>query len=241
MTDQSGSIQGDLSEGLARIAGLVLTEETLHSVLELVVALAKRTIGGVDGCGVTMFRDGKFSTAAHSDELVVLIDAKQYDHGSGPCVSAIEEGKRFRVSDLATDGRWEAFARDATAAGIRSVLSVPFVPVDEPIGALNIYSRAVGAFSEAHEELATLLAQQAGVVLANSQAYDEREEVNEQLREALRSREVIGQAKGILMHRDSISGDDAFTVLRKISQNSNRKLRDVADEIVTSVESGIRE
>jgi GAF domain-containing protein len=121
--------------------------------------------------------------------------------------------------------------------GIQSVLSVPFVPMGEPIGTLNIYSRRVNAFDEQHVGLASLFAQQAAIVIANSVAYSTAVMQNGQLREALDSREIIGQAKGILMERERCSADQAFEILRTVSQRKNRKLRDVAQSVIDTVQA----
>ncbi len=233
MTDD-GIATEELVESLNRFATVLLSEETLSSVLSLVVHLTEQTIAGADGVSVTMILDGRYSTAAQSHDWVERIDKLQYDAKDGPCLSAAEEKRIFRIDDVPTEDRWAEFCREATDAGVKSVLSIPFIPLNEPIGSLNIYSFSRAAFDDVREQVANLLAQQAAIVLANSQAFAGASELNGQLREALASRDVIGQAKGIIMERERVNADAAFDILKSLSQRSNRKLRDVAQEVVKS-------
>ena len=225
----------ELVESLNRFATVLLSEETLSSVLGLVVHLTEQTIAGADGVSVTMILDGRYSTAAQSHDWVARIDKLQYDAKDGPCLSAAEEKQIFRIDDVPTEDRWAEFCREATDAGVKSMLSIPFIPLDEPIGSLNIYSFSRKAFDDVREQVANLLAQQAAIVLANSQAFAGASELNGQLMEALTSRDVIGQAKGIIMERERVDADRAFAILKSTSQRANRKLRDIAQDVVNSV------
>jgi len=227
----------ELVESLNRFATVLLGKETLSSVLNLVVDLTEKTIAGADGVSVTMILDGNYSTAAQSHDWVVRIDRLQYEAKDGPCLSAATERTIYRIDDVALEERWRVFCGAAKAEGVRSVLSIPFIPLNEPIGALNIYSFAGAAFDDVREQVANLLAQQAAIVLANSQAFAGASEMNAQLREALASRDVIGQAKGIIMERERVDPDVAFDILKNLSQRRNRKLRDIAQDIVNSVTS----
>ena len=123
----------------------------------------------------------------------------------------------------------------AEQEGVRSILAIPFVPMGRPIGTLNIYSATVDGFDDTDSEIARLFAEQAAIVIANSAAYADAVTVNGQLNGALESRELIGQAKGILMEREGITADDAFLLLKEVSQRTNRKLRTVAQDVINSV------
>jgi GAF domain-containing protein len=227
--------RADLADSLTRIAGLLLSEEKLDAILELCVSLTSRTLPGADGVSVTLIRDGRFTTAVYSNELTRRVDDWQYATNEGPCLSATTEGQRYLTDNLAEECRWPHFAEMAHAEGIHSVLAIPFLPNGEPIGTLNIYSASPAGFSEDDVEIASLFASQAAIVIANSVAYTTARSANEQLRNALETREVIGQAKGILMEREGCSADEAFGLLRGVSQRTNRKLRDVAQDVVDSV------
>jgi GAF domain-containing protein len=229
------SSHAEVSESLTRIAGLLLSEEKLDAILELCVSLTSRTLPNADGVSVTLLREGRFTTAVYSDERTRRVDAWQYATGEGPCLSAATDGTRYLTAELANESRWPRFGEMAAEEGIHSVLAVPFLPNGEPIGTLNIYGSAPDSFSTDDVEVATLFAGQAAIVIANSVAYSSSQTVNKQLRDALESREIIGQAKGILMERERCSADEAFGLLRGVSQRTNRKLRDVSQDVVDSV------
>jgi GAF domain-containing protein len=223
-----------LFEGLERIAGLAVAHQTVQSMLDVVVSLAKQLVPQSDGVGITLRESQGWSTASHSDDFVVDIDVKQYKRDSGPCVSAAKENRQYRVDDLSAEHRWEGFAEDASPSGVRSVLSTPLVAADAPTGALNIYSFSPEAFGDEAQSIAAVLARHAAIALANKEALGDGELLNAQLREALKSREVIGEAKGILMERDALTSDQAFDALRVLSQGQNRKLREIAQDVVDS-------
>jgi GAF domain-containing protein len=225
-----------LSESLTRIAGLLLSEEKLDAVLELAVSLTSRTLPNATGVSVTLVRDGRYSTAAYSNEVTRRVDMWQYTTGEGPCLAAATEGTTYLVADLAAEDRWPAFAEMAQKEGINSVLSVPFVPMGQSIGALNTYAADADSFDQNSLEVASLFAEQAAIVIANSVAYSTAVLENGQLEEAVSSREVIGQATGILMEREKVPAEEAFEILRNVSMRSNRKVRDVAQEVVDSVQ-----
>ena len=143
------------------------------------------------------------------------------------------------VNAVMTETRddWPKFAQATLAAGMGSVLSSPLSVPERLLGALNIYAADSAHFSRADQKTAGLLAQQASVLLANAVAFAGASALNEQLHEALETRDLIGQAKGILMEREGCDSDHAFDILRRASQRSNRKLRDVASELIQSAQS----
>jgi GAF domain-containing protein len=115
---------------------------------------------------------------------------------------------------------------------VLSVLAVPLIVADQPVGAVNLYSKTSRGFSESDEETALLFSEQAAVACANSEVYWRTYSLTEHLREALESRDTIGQAKGILMARRNCTSDEAFEALRKVSQRRNVKLREIADKVI---------
>jgi GAF domain-containing protein len=221
-----------LFEGLEKIAGLALAQQTVQSMLEVVVSLAKQLVPNSDGVGITLREDHRWTTAAHSDHFVIDVDTKQYKRDSGPCVSAAKDDRMYRIDNLHIDERWPGFADDAEQLGVKSVLSTPLSSGQRPTGALNMYSFATEAFADGAELTATVLARHAAIAIANRRALGDGEHLASQLREAILSREVIGEAKGILMERDGLDSDEAFDALRALSQGQNRKLRTIAEEIV---------
>lgn len=230
MPDRSERL--DLTEIMTRLAGLLFSEETLQSSLELTTRLAHQTIAGSSGAGVTMIRDGKKYTAAYSDALVERADAIQYQLDEGPCLSAWAEDRSFRIDDMATEKRWPRWSPRAAALGLRSCISAPLQVRQGPTGAMKVYSGNPQEYDDRDAEILTLFAEQAGIVLANVEGYWEAQEMSDQLKEALRSRDVIGQAKGMLMEREGLDDEAAFAMLRQASQTQNIKLRDIAQSVV---------
>lgn len=166
-------------------------------------------------------------TRAASGEPAVAVDRVQYDTGQGPCLDTLHQQRTVRLTDLSTERRWPAFTRRVRELGIGSMLAVQLYVHGNELGALNLSSSEVDAFGEDSERIALLFAAHAAVAMAGA-------EQRRDLRSALDSRDQIGQAKGILMERFKITGDQAFVLLVKVSQAGNRKLRDVADELVHS-------
>jgi GAF domain-containing protein len=221
-----------LTEGIAELSRLLVNEEALDDTLHRVADLACRNIGGADLAGVTLLRDGKPTTAVFTDPASPEMDSAQYDTGVGPCLDAWRHQQVFRIDSTADDGQWPAFSQAAADHGIQSTISLPLAVRGNGIGALNLYSKQAAAFSDEDEQVGSLFADQASVALTNAQLYDSAYRLTQQLQEALTSRAVIDQAKGILMGQRGMGVDEAFAVLRTTSQRENRKLRDIAQELV---------
>jgi GAF domain-containing protein len=227
-----GGYTDHLAEGIAELSRLLVNEEALEDTLQRVADLACRNIAGADVAGVTLLQDGKPRTTVYTDPTSPQIDAAQYETGIGPCLDAFRHQQVFRIDSVADDERWPEFSRAAAEHGMHSTISLPLSVRGNGIGALNLYSRQAAAFSNDAEEHGMLFAQQASVALANAQLYDSAYRMTQQLQEALVNRAVIDQAKGMLMARNGVSADEAFDILRTTSQSENRKLRDLARELV---------
>jgi len=135
------------------------------------------------------------------------------------------EQQTVRVPDMAHEDRWPQFAQRASAAGAASMLSFQLFVEGDNLGSLNLYSRQRDAFDDESEHVGLLFASHAVVALADARKV-------QQLQRGLVGRDVIGQAKGILMERFGVTSEQAFRVLTRFSQQNNRKLRDVAEELV---------
>ncbi len=218
------------------LAHVVVPNEDLDATLQRVAELALHEVDDCDMAGITLLRDGRPVTAVFTDPEALEIDAAQYDSGSGPCLDAFRTGEILRITDTIVETRWPEFCVQAAAAGIRSTLSLPLVVGDTSLGALNLYSHAKNGFSE--HATALVFSAQAAVVLANSQAYWAAHHLSAQLEIALASRATIEQAKGILMATHGCTADEAFEMLRTESNKTNRKLREIADDVIRGVEPG---
>ena len=207
------------------------TSETLRRISDvLTTAIPAARYAGL----ALLDDDGRPRTPVATDERVPEIDSAQYESGRGPCLEAWATKRTVRVDvlDEATD-RYPEFVELAGRYGIASTLSLPLVVQGQGIGALNLYAEVEAAFTPDDETLGTDLVTTAAAVLANSGAYWEAVELSHQLGEAMVSRAVIEQAKGMLMAGDdSLTSEDAFTLMRQASQRENVKLRAIAQHIV---------
>jgi anti-anti-sigma factor len=220
--------------GLRRLSSLPADDDVVDGALRLVVSLARTTVGGADGVSVSLRRHGRLSTVAASDQTILDMDADQYATGQGPCVDASVEGHWFHVESLDHEDRWPAFTPRAKKLGINSILSTPLLAQDQPVGALNIYSRTPAAFRPKDQELASVFATEASTILTDAGAGVSDDELAARFQQALQAREVIAMAQGVVMERDGVGRDDAYTVLRRGSQHSDQRLRDRAEDIVAS-------
>jgi GAF domain-containing protein len=221
----------ELQDAVSALSRLLLAEDGLEAALHRVADLAVSVIEACDCCGVSVSSDGKVGSRVTTSEVAQRIDDDQYAADEGPCLTAIRTGQTVKVDSLRAEARWPAFTHRAEAEGIRSSCSVP-LPVDHSIvGALNLYS-ASGPFGDRDEWTAHELAKQAAVTLANAVAFNRMQALVANLTDALASRDVIGEAKGIIMERQRCTPDAAFDILRMASQRQNIKLRALAQQVV---------
>ncbi len=207
-------------------------DATLQETLQRVSDLANAAVSGSDMVGVTMLVEGRTRTAVFTDSEAADIDAAQYDTGIGPCLDAFRHLQVFRIDDMEKDAQWPPFSEAAAARGVQSSVSIPMVAHHEGVGALNFYSRHRAAFSDDDVKVALAFGSQAAIVLANAQAYWDAHQLGQNMIEAMKSRATIEQAKGIIMAAQRCSPDEAFQILVRASQRENRKLRDMAADIV---------
>jgi GAF domain-containing protein len=226
--DYSGQLPAvDLAGLLSGIARDLDSEQTPESTMHALVAAAVDAIPGADAGGITEVRGRgqQLKVRFVTDPLVTELDTAQYDLREGPCLDAAYEHRTVRVSDFATEQRWPSFAARARAAGAGSMLAIQLYVQGEDLGALNMYSRQVKAFDDESEQVGLLFATHAAIAMAGARR-------EQQFRVAISSRDIIGQAKGILMERHKLTADQAFAVLTKASSQTNTKLRDVAQTLV---------
>jgi len=238
---EPGTTLPELAETLSTLAGVVLGEETLDAVLEMIVSLSVSSIPDVHGASVSLARHGEVVTASATSEIVRELDAVQYEAGHGPCIDAIRTGERQHEVGAGLLEHWPTFGAAAIEDGVASMLSTPLAVRGRSVGALNLYATTTDAFDGRTAEMATIFADHAAVVLSNAAAYAETETTNENLMAALATRQVIGQAIGIIMQRDGCGSAAAFDVLRDASQHANVKLRDVAAELVRAADPELRD
>lgn len=228
----------DVAGGVRRLMAVASDDGVIDGALGLVVALATRTVGGADGVSVSLRRRGRLATVAASDETINDMDDHQYGTGEGPCLDASVEGRWFHVESLAAETRWPAFTPKAQALGINAILSSPLLVRDQPVGALNIYSRRAGAFAPEDQELASVFATEASTVLTAASFDTTEEEVAAGLAQALHSRQAIAQAQGVLMARHHVTPERAYAALRRVSARTSTPLARYARQVVSSTQRG---
>lgn len=223
------------SAALSALARFQVTDltvgETLHRIAEITLdAMPSAAIAGMTVLG----DDARPTTAVYTDEESPEIDEAQYREGKGPCLDAWRQNRVVRldrVEDHAS--RYPQFSRACLEHGVMSTLSLPMGTENMALGAMNLYSRVHDGFTEQDETLGLDLSAAAASVLANVSAYWTAFELSQQLTQAMESRSVIEQAKGMLMARSpDLTPDQAFDVLRRASQRENVKLRTIAQRIV---------
>jgi GAF domain-containing protein len=239
-TPDAGGIQPpqDPRASFAELSKIMLGEQPLSATLARVAELAKRTIPGAAEVSVTLMADGEVESAAFTGPLAAQLDERQYESGFGPCMDAATSGRTIAIGDTATSTSYPDFARTARRYGVTHTLSTGLPVQRQIIGGINIYGTDGGAFDDQTRELATTFASYAAVAVANAGLYASTAQLAGHLQRALESRAVIDQAKGILMSRHRMSADAAFDLLTKDSQLANRKLREIAQDLVNEVQLG---
>jgi GAF domain-containing protein len=227
-------------DAFAELAKITLADHTLDRVMDKVAALTKTILDLKGEVSVTIVERGRPSTVASTGSLATDLDERQYQRGYGPCLDSIAGGEALMVKDMDTEQRWPDWAKSASSAGAGSSLSIPVPLQREVSAALNIYSTDRDAFDDDAVELASTFAAYAGVALANMHLYEAQGQVAEQLQQAMQSRAVIEQAKGLLIGQRRCTPQEAFDILVRLSQDTNRKLRDVAEALVAQAMTGDR-
>jgi hypothetical protein len=218
--------------------GADAAEVRLNRLLNLILETAVEALG-FSAATVTARHTNDMSTVAATDQRLIELDAVQYEDG-GPCVQTLDDPSPILLEDASKSAdRWQHFAQTAAHLGVRSSLSL-HVPTDsrDLAASLNLYARETFDMSRDNVRLASTYAAQLAATLESVDAYRSTARLAQNLAEAMRSRAVIEQAKGILMADYQINDAEAFQRLAELSQRSNIKLRDVAARFVEERSSG---
>jgi hypothetical protein len=208
-------------------------EVRLNRLLNMILEAAVEALG-FDAATVSVRHDGDVSTIAATDQRMIALDDAQYETGEGPCLAVLNPHEPISLDDAAQAGdQWEHFARTAEYLGVHSTLSM-HLPVDSEglAASLNMYSRRHMALSREQVRRAVPFAEQLASAILSVDAHRSTAKLALDMAEAMRSRAVIEQAKGMIMADQRIDAEAAFEQLVRISQNSNMKLRDVARKVV---------
>lgn len=233
---EQSDIDGDaLAEDVSGTGRILFSAGNVTDTLARLVELAVAMIEGCDFAGIFLIDRETVATPAHTDPIVAEVNALQHENSEGPCLDAITDRIIVYANDLRPDLRWPSFAQHATAAGLRSVVALP-LSVDSQRGALNLYARHPDAFGVDDQAEAVILASLASMALATAPSHEDQERRAAALETALASRQIVGEATGILMERERISEQEAFDILRRASQHLHVKVREVAQSLIDTGE-----
>ncbi len=231
------SSSADVEAAHLRVAELVQglhnrSDADSDTVIAELAEHAAAEIPGAQYAGITLTRNAKqIETPACTHHWPLLLDKIQQRHLEGPCLTAAWEEKTVHVRDLETDDRFPNYRRDALAeTPIRSIMAFQLFIADESLGALNVYAEETNAFSDESRTLGLIFAAHSSVAWNSARR-------ESQFKRALASRDVIGQAKGMIMERYRVDAVQSFELLRKLSQDSNVPLIKVASELVATAQS----
>jgi len=228
MSDHAQAVDGfDLPSALADAARAINQPRSVDETLEAIAYAARSSIPGFDDVGISlMHSDGKIETKAATGDLVLRLDSLQYGLNEGPCVSSLREEPMLVVDHLSHQQRWPRFVPEAVKLGLRSQMALRLYVDDEgTMGGINLYSTSSDTIDDDAPPAAQVFAAQAAVALGRAKEVD-------QLNDALRSRQQIGTALGIIIERYKLDEHAAFGFLARLSSHSNTKLRDVAARVV---------
>lgn len=232
-TSGGAAIDADLAGELSKLARELQAETDPQAVMQRIVEAAVREIAPAVAAAITLVHKGEVTSPAHSSELAARVGTIQSRTGEGPCVDTSRQELTVLSDDLRVETRWPTFAAEAVEQGVLSVISFQLFVEHDSMGALDVYSDTAGSFDADAENVGLLLASHAAIAMSAS-----RKAAN--LYAAVESRDLIGQAKGILMERYKINGAQAFDLLILSSQNTNVKLRDVAERLTATGELAVR-
>jgi GAF domain-containing protein len=227
----------ELAGVFARMSGLLFNEETLETSLSLLSALARETVPGASGAGASLISGRRRVSSGSTDDRVRKADGLQYELDEGPCLTAAETRELVRIDDIASERRWPRWTEAVRPLGLRAALSAPLVAGEASLGAIKVYADTASAFDAHSERLLTLFSAQAALLVGNVQTYQRAKRLSENMRNAMRDRDVVGVAKGVLIGRHAVDED---TALRMLISRSHEEATDLAAAARAVVDSAVR-
>ncbi len=216
----------DLAVRMAELARIAAGPRRVEDVLSDVTAAAKELVPGVDTAGVLLIgKGGKWDSVGVTSDLPHRLDELQMKFNEGPCVEAALDEMIVRTEDFRTEEKWPQYSPAVVELGVLSGLSIKLYTAKRTAGALNLFAFQSNAFNGESETIGTVLAAHAAAAILASRE-------GEELQSALTTRDRIGQAKGIIMERYGVDDVRAFEMLRRLSQDSNTRLVDIAARVI---------
>ncbi len=220
---------------LDELGRMLLAEHTVPSVLQRIVDLVAQAMPAGAEVSITLVRGDRPTTAAFTGQLADDLDETQYERGYGPCLDAAAAGQFTEITDARTEDRWPEYVPTFLERGALSSLAAP-VPAPHLTAGLNVYARKARAFTDDDRSALMSFAAYAGAVLTNMDALQDARDLAENMQKAMEFRAVIEQAKGILVERYKLTTEQGFRLLSDASMHTNRKLRDLAENLVLTGE-----
>lgn len=224
----------DPTGALSELSTALMAGTDMSNILDHVVQLVLKYVPGAEQSSITLIRGAKAATVASTGPLPVALDEIQYAQGYGPCLDAGRCDEVMHVDDMVTEPRWPKYTPLACEHGVYSSLSLPLPVESYLVGALNIYATRKSAFDRESIAVGTALAAHITAALSFAESAHGHRLRAENLARAMRSRDVIEQAKGMIMAQQKCSAEAAFQLLRKLSMDENIKLQDLAVSVVSS-------
>lgn len=223
----------ELSTVVARIQGLLLTEEKATTAVRLLAQAAKESVAGTIGAGVSLMdARGRRTSSGYTDGIVSQADAIQYECGEGPCLTAWAAEEPVLVRDLEGESRWPEWRKVVRGLPIASVVSAPLIAGRESLGALKLYAAAPGVYDASSAALLQLFAAPAATLLAHIQASEAPHRMTEGLQASLYTRDLVNRACGVLMERSGLTHEAALQQLMKFARSENTALQHVSERVL---------
>jgi GAF domain-containing protein len=224
----------ELAAVFARMSGLLLSHETVDTALGLLSSLAQDTVPGSTGAGVSIIDERRRRSSGSTDDRVREADRLQYELHEGPCLEATAARRLVRVDDLSADRRWPHWAEAALPLGLHAAMSAPLVVGNTALGAIKVYADRPGAFDARSEQLLSVFAAHAAILVANIQAYDRAKRLSQEMRDAFAGRDVVNTAKGVLMGRHAVDEATALGMLMARAEQDGSSVAAAAQAVVAS-------
>jgi GAF domain-containing protein len=226
------AVTREFADRIADVAALLEEDEVPDAVLGRLTDLGVELVPGAIAAAVTIATTSSGLTFAASDRRLDELHSIQFDSVEGPVVEALRHNEPRRIDDMATERRWPAFCKAAAEAGLAGCLVLPLRTDRQPAGAIVFYGEEPDAFRGTAHDIALLFAAQGGTAVRNASLYRACRRMVDNLHTGLESRAVIEQAKGILHAELGVSPAEAFGLLSRFSQNTNRRVRRIAADLV---------
>ena len=224
----------ELAGVFARMSGLLLSEATVETALGVLSSLAQETVPGASGAGVSAISGRRRTSSGSTDDLVRQADSIQYQLDEGPCLTAASTRELVRIDDIATDDRWPRWSSAVLPLGLRAAMSTPLVAGDVSLGAIKVYAERPRTFDARAERILLLFSAQAAMLLANVQTTERAKRLSQGMHEAIRNRDAVNMAKGILMARSSVDEETALTLLIRRAEEREATVVDTARAVVAA-------